>query len=218
MGQTITVLGIDIGELGFHVGGMEDSGHVVLRQRRAGSTWLTFVAKVPPRRLGMEACGSAQYWARCVRAQGHDVRLLAPQLITASVKSLQHAARDAEALCAAVTRPTRRLVSSTRMEPQALQALQRLRERRINARTALVHASRGLLSAYGSVRPQSIATWRVLSVEKLEEDQAPLTALSTEGFWHLYPDCLGAPGAPPRVSRRDHRINVRRLGRDRRHA
>ena len=55
-------------------------------------------------------------------------------------------ARDAEAICEAVTRPTRRVVPITRVEPQALQALHRVRERLIKARTALVNEIRGLLS------------------------------------------------------------------------
>jgi transposase len=61
MAQTISVLGIDIAKVVFHVVGMEDSGHVVLRKRIARSTLLTFIANVPPLRIGMEACGSAHY-------------------------------------------------------------------------------------------------------------------------------------------------------------
>src|SRR2546430_11815885 len=151
MVQTITVLGIDIGKLVFHVVGMDDSGHVVLRKRLARSELLTFVAKLPPLRIGMEACGSAHDWARCFREHGHDVRLIAPQFIKAYVKSPKNDARDAEAICEAVTRPTMRFVSIKRIEPQDLQALYRIWERLINARTALVHEIRGLLSEYGIV-------------------------------------------------------------------
>jgi transposase len=43
---------------------------------------------------------------------------------------------------------------------------------------------------YGMVLPQSIATFRALIVEKLEADQAKLTRLSTEVFWHLYDEFL----------------------------
>jgi hypothetical protein len=44
MAQTITVLGIDIATLVFHVVGMDDSGHVVLRKRLVRSAWLSFIA------------------------------------------------------------------------------------------------------------------------------------------------------------------------------
>src|SRR5918997_1092049 len=190
MAQTITVLGIDIAKQMFHVVGMDDSGHVVLRKRLARSALLSFIASLPPLRIGMEACGSAHYWARRFREHGHDVRLIAPHFVKASVKSPKNDARDAEAICEAVTRPTMRFVPIKRVEQQDLQALHRIRERLIKARTALVNEIRGLLNEYGIVLPQSIAKFRVLIVEKLEDNQAKLTTLSTEIFWHLYDEFL----------------------------
>ena len=41
MAQQMSVLGIDIAKQVFHVVGMDDSGHVVLRKRLARSTLLT---------------------------------------------------------------------------------------------------------------------------------------------------------------------------------
>jgi transposase len=196
MAQTISVLGIDLAKPVFHVVGIDDSEPVVLRKRLARSAWLTFIANVPPLRIGMEACGSAHDWARCVREHGHDVRLIAPPCVTASVKSPKNEARDAEAIGEAVTRPTMRVVPITRVEPQDLHALPRIRERLITARTALVNEIRVLLSAYGIVLPQSIAKCRVLIVDKLEADQAKLTALSTEVFWHLDDEFLALEKRP----------------------
>src|SRR5918992_4805246 len=186
MAQTIRVLGIDIAKLVCHVVGMDDTGHVVLRKRLARSELRHFIATLPPIRIGMEACGSAHYWARCFREHGHDVRLIAPQFVKAYLKAPKNDTRDAEAICEAVTRPTMRLVPIKRVEQQDLQALHRIRERRIKARTALVNEIRGLLSEYGMVLPQSLAKFRALIVDRLEADQAQLTALSTEVFWHLY--------------------------------
>jgi transposase len=74
MTQPITVLGIDIAKLVFHVVGMDDSGPVVLRKRLARSELLAFIANLPPLRIGMEACGSAHDGARCFREDGPDVR------------------------------------------------------------------------------------------------------------------------------------------------
>jgi hypothetical protein len=45
MAQTISVLGIDIAKLVFHVVGMDDSGQVVLRKRIARSALLTFITR-----------------------------------------------------------------------------------------------------------------------------------------------------------------------------
>jgi transposase len=190
MAQASTVLGIDLAKLVFHVVGMDDAGHVILRKRLTRRALLRFIANLPPRRIGMEACGSAHYWARQFREHGHDVRLIAPQFIKAYVKSPKNDARDAEAICEAVTRPTMRFVPIKRVEQQDLQALHRIRERLIKARTALVNEIRGLLSEYGIILPQSLTKFRALIVEKLEADQAKLTALSTEVFRHLYEEFL----------------------------
>jgi transposase len=190
MAQHMSVLGIDIAKQVFHVVGMDDRGHIVLRKRLARSTLLTFMANLPPLRIGMEACGSAHYWARQFREHGHDVRLIAPQFVKAYVKSPKNDARDAEAICEAVTRPTMRCVPIKRIEQQDLQALHRVRERLIKARTALVKEIRGLLSEYGIILPQSITKFRALIVDQLHKEQAKLTTLSAEIFQHLYEEFL----------------------------
>jgi transposase len=186
MAQQMSVLGIDIAKLVFHVVGMDDAGHVVLRKRLARSELQRFIATLPPLRIGMEACGSAHYWARCFRKHGHDVRLIAPQFVKAYVKSPKNDTRDAEAICEAVTRPTMRFVPIKQVEQQDLQALHRVRARLIKARTALVNEIRGLLNEYGIVLPQGITKFRALIVDKLQEEQAKLTTLSAELFWQLY--------------------------------
>jgi transposase len=190
MAQKISVLGIDIAKLVFHVVGMDDAGHVVLRKRLARSQLPHFIATLPPLRIGMEACGSAHYWARCFREHGHDVRLIAPQFIKAYVKSPKNDARDAEAICEAVTRPTMRFVPIKRVEQQDIQALHRVRERLIKARTALVNEIRGLLSEYGIIMPQGITKFRRLLVQTLEAGQAQLTPCSRELFRQLYEEFL----------------------------
>jgi transposase len=118
------------------------------------------------------------------------VRLIAPHFVTADVKSAKHEGRDAEAIGEAVPRPPMRFVPIKRREPQALQALPRLRERLMKARTALVNEIRGLLSAYGLVLPHSIAQGRALLGAQLADHQANRTALSTAVVWHLYEEFL----------------------------
>jgi len=49
----------------------------------------------------------------------------------------------------------------------------------------LVHEIRGLLSEYGMILPQRLTKFRALIVDKLHEEQAKLTTLSAEVFWHL---------------------------------
>jgi transposase len=190
MVQKIRVLGIDIAKLVFHIVGMDDTGHVVLRKRITRGELLHFIATLPPVLIGMEACGSAHYWARRFREQGHEVRLIAPQFVKAYVKSPKNDTRDAEAICEAVTRPTMRFVPIKQLEQQDLQALHRVRERLIKARTALVNEIRGLLSEYGIVLPQGMSKFRTSVVRQLEDERTKLTPLSTEVFWQLYDEFL----------------------------
>jgi transposase len=73
---------------------------------------------------------------------------------------------------------------------QDLQALPRVRERRMKARTALVNEIRGLLHESGMVLPQGLTKFRPVMVSKLQHEQATRTALSTEVFWPLYDELL----------------------------
>ena len=61
-----------------------------------------------------------------------------------------------------------RFVPIKQLEQQDLQALHRVWERLIKARTALVNEMRGLLHEYGIVLPQSITKFRTLVVSKLQ--------------------------------------------------
>jgi len=99
----------------------------------------------------MEACGGAHDWARHLREQGHEVKLMAPHYVKPYVKTNKNDLRDAEAIAEAVTRPSMRFVPIKNVEQQDLQALHRVRERLMGARTALVNEIRGLLAEYGIV-------------------------------------------------------------------
>ena len=70
------------------------------------------------------------------------------------------------------------------LEPHDLQALHRVWERFVKARTALVNEMRGLLSEYGMILPQSLTKFRMSVVRQLAT-AVKLTSLSLEVFWHL---------------------------------
>jgi transposase len=68
MKQEMHVLGIDIAKHVFHAVGMDDRGKVVYRKRLSRHDLMPFLAKLPPVRIGIEACGGAHDWARRFRA------------------------------------------------------------------------------------------------------------------------------------------------------
>src|SRR4030095_3598814 len=185
MKPAMSVLGIDIAKRVFHAVGMDERGKIVLRKRLSRHDLMPFIAKLPPVLIGMEACGGAHYWARRFREHGHDVKLLAPQFVKPFVKSNKNDMRDAEAIAEAGPRPTMRFVPIKEVDQQDIQALHRVRERLIGARTALINEVHGLMLEYGIVMPTGVAKFRQAVVEKLERDKDHATASGQELFWKL---------------------------------
>ena len=98
----ITTIGIDLAKNVFQIHGVDDHGKVGLRKKLDRAKVLEFFLKLQPCLIGMEACGSAHYWARKLVAMGHTVKLMAPQFVKPYVKTNKNDAADAEAICEAV--------------------------------------------------------------------------------------------------------------------
>src|SRR5215469_11713145 len=116
-----------------------------------GKGLLPWLARLEPCLVGMEACGSAHYWARELEKLGHMVRLMSPQFVTPYRKGNKNDPNDAEAICEAVTRPSMRFVPIKRDQEQDMMALHRVREQLIKNRTALANQIRGLLRDRGII-------------------------------------------------------------------
>src|SRR5262245_34628533 len=176
MTQQLSTVAIDLAKKVFHLVGADTTGNILWRKRLTRHAFMSFIAQLPPVLIGIEACGGAHDWARRFREHGHTVKLLAPQFVKPFVKSNKNDRRDAEAIAEAVTRPTMRFVPTKDVDQQDIQALHRVRERLIGARTALMNAGHGLMLAYGIVLPTGVAKFRQAVVEKLEVDKDKLTA------------------------------------------
>ena len=79
--EQATTIGLDLAKSWFQVHGADAQGRPVLRKKLARSKVLEFFADLPPCLVGMEACGSAHYWARELAGLGHEVRLMPPQYV-----------------------------------------------------------------------------------------------------------------------------------------
>ena len=60
--------------------------------------------------IGMEACTGSHHWTRLLESRGYKVKLIAPQFVKPYVKSNKNDAKDAEAICEAMSRPSMRFV------------------------------------------------------------------------------------------------------------
>ena len=153
----ITTVGIDLAKNVFQVHGVDQHGRPVVKKSLKRKQILAFFAQLTPCLVGMEACGGAHYWARKLQAQGHTVKLMAPQFVKPYVKANKTGAADAEAICEAVTRPTMRFVPIKNADQQSVLSLHRARQGFVKARTAQANQIRGLLAEYGITIPQGIS-------------------------------------------------------------
>lgn len=145
----LTTIGIDLAKNVFQVHGVDEKGKAVLKKQLKRTQMLAFFANLTPCRIGMEACGSAHYWARKLQALGHTVQLIAPQYVKPFVKRNKNDAADAEAICEAMMRPNMPAVPIKNASQQAILSVHRARQGFVKARTAQANQIRGLLAEYG---------------------------------------------------------------------
>ncbi len=184
--MNVTTLGIDLAKDVFQLHGTDSHGKAVLTKRVTRAKLMETVANIPPCLIGLEACASAYYWQRELEKFGHTVKLIAPQFVKPYVKSNKNDAHDAEAICEAVTRPGMRFVPAKSVAQQDIQAVHRIRERRVKERTALLNQIRGLLAEYGIVIPLRKHAVRQALPRILEDANNGLTVLAREFVAELY--------------------------------
>src|SRR5271169_4461167 len=156
----MSTLGIDLAKNLFHVHGVDGQGRTVVQRQLRRRQLMPFVAQLQPCLVAMEACGGAHYWAREIARRGHEVKLMSPRLVRPYVKSNKNDARDAEAICEAVGRPSMRFVAVKSQTQQDVLALHRVRALLIRERTAPMNQMRGLLAECGIVVAQGAARLR----------------------------------------------------------
>jgi transposase len=145
-----TTIGLDIAKSVFQVHG-EACGKIVLQKRLRRAQVVGFFAELPPALVGIEACGSAHYWARTLKALGHEVRLIPAAYVKPFVRRNKTDARDAAAICAALGRPDMRFVARKSVEQQAARGLERARDLLVKQHTQLMNSVRSQLAELGII-------------------------------------------------------------------
>jgi len=161
----------------FHVVCCDEHGKVVKKKMLKRFQVLNYFANLPTCLVGMEACASAHHWARELGALGHQVKLIPPQYVKPYVRGNKNDYNDALAIAEAVIRPEMHFVAVKTPEQQDIQALHRLREKRLQERTALCNQLRGLLAEYGLILPKGVNILRRRLPELLEDGENGLSDL-----------------------------------------
>lgn len=171
-------IGVDLGKNVFHIHALESEGGRALTRKLSRTGMGKFFASIGPCLVGMEACGSAHYWARELRTLGHEVRLMPALYVKAYVKRGKNDAVDAAATCEAVSRPSMRFVAIKSEAQQATLMAHKARDLLVKQRTMTVNSLRGCLAEFGVVVAKGVHRVEELA-QKAAEARLPEMAMMT---------------------------------------
>jgi transposase len=178
--ESISRIGMDTSKHIFQLHGVNVAEQLVLRKKLRRRDMVAFFERLAPTVIAIEACGASHHWARLLQSFGHEVKLIAPQLVKPYVKRGKNDAADAEALCEAMSRPSMRFVPVKTAERQAALMLVGLRDRLIRNRTQLANAIRGYAAEFGLAAAKGIAHLVPL-LDRIQADES-LPGLARELF------------------------------------
>lgn len=154
--KTFIRIGVDLAKNYFQVHALASEGGPAVTRKLTRAKMREFFSQIEPCRIGLEACGSAHYWARELQAMGHEALLMPPAYTKPYVKRGKNDAVDAEAICEAVSRPGMRFVPVKSAEQQAALMLHKTRDLLVKQRTMSVNALRSHLAEFGIIVAKGI--------------------------------------------------------------
>jgi transposase len=152
----------------------------VLRKKLRRRDFLKFFERLPPTKVGLEACGGSHHWARELIKLGHEAKLLPAQHVKPYVRRNKNDKQDSDAVCEAMSRPRMTFVRVKSVEEQAAQMLMTTRQRLIDYRTQLINTIRGQAAEFGLTAAKGPAHVEPL-LARIAED-ATMPALAKELF------------------------------------
>ena len=145
-----TTYGLDVAKRVFQMYWVEAETGEIVNRRFGRDELIRFLAQRPPGRIALEACGSAHWWSRKIKALGHEAVLLHAKFIRPFVQTNKTDAADARAIWTAVQQPGMRTVAAKTEDQQAMLSLHRMRALLVKFRTMQVNQLRGLLYEFGA--------------------------------------------------------------------
>ncbi len=178
------IIGIDLAKRVFQVHIVSLQGEKKANKIITRKKLMLFIAS----RIVMEACGSANYWARQFSQYGHEVKQVSPQYVAPfrmGSKNDKNDKNDAIAIVEADSRPGMRYVSEKSVKQQDIQCLHRVRQRLMKNRTALINQIRGLGLEYSIAMLEGAHKIMACMPEYLEDAKNELTTLSRQLFHEM---------------------------------
>jgi transposase len=181
-----TTYGLDIAKRVFQLYWVDAQSGEVMNRRFGRVDLIGFLAKRPVGRVALEACGSAHWWARKIKALGHEVILLHAKFIRPFVQTNKTDAADARAIWTAVHQPGMRTVAAKTEDQQAMLAAHRMRALLVKFRTMQINQLRGLLYEFGV----SLRTGRLAGLAEIRARMAELEEVVPESLLSSLQDQL----------------------------
>ena len=181
----ITVLGIDLAKDVFQLHGVNEHGKKVLGKKLSRAALPNFIANLPPCKIAMEACGSANYWSRKFMSYGHAVSQISPQHVKPFVQGNKNDKNDARAIVIASQQDDMPTVSESMKH--GLVHDKPVSEKALSDAIEYEKKSAHLYTAFCDETRQTLLTtpW-LLSLEaetlaRIEQNKGVISAISTKG-------------------------------------
>ena len=188
---SLAVIGVDIGKEVFHLVGLGVDGKIAFRKKIRRLGLKDAFEKLPPCIVGMEACLSAHFVSRALRALGHQPRIIPAIYVKPFVKGQKNDYNDAEAIAEAALRPNLRFVQEKSQDQLDLQACHRVRSRLVSRRTATINQIRAFLIEQGIAVRSGLRTLRKSLFAILENRKDEISPRTAKLILGLYGDWCG---------------------------
>jgi len=187
---SLASIGIDIGKDVFHVVALGADGKIAFRSKIKRLALKQAFEELPPCIVGMEACLSAHFVSRMLRALGHTPRIIPAIYVKPFVKGQKNDYNDAEAIAEAALRPNLRTVQEKTQDQLDLQACHRVRSRLVSRRTATINQIRAFLIEQGIAVRTGTSALRKSLFEILKNRQDEMSPRMASLIVGLYEDWL----------------------------
>ncbi len=176
-----TTYGLDVAKRIFQMYWVDAQSGEIVNRRFSRDELIGFLAQRPAGRVALEACGSGHWWARKIKALGHEVVLLHAKFVRPFVQTNKTDAADARAIWTAVHQPGMRTVAAKTEDQQAMLSVHRMRALLVKFRTMQINQVRGLLYEFGvTFRAGRLAGLKEIQARTAELEEAlPGALLST---------------------------------------
>ena len=173
-----TTYGLDVAKRVVQLYWVDGETDEIVNRRFGRDDLIQYLSLRPPGRVALEACGSGHWWARKLKALGHEVVLLHAKFMRPFVQTNKTDAADARAIWTAVQQPGMRTVAAKAEDQQAMLSLHRIRSQLVKFRTMQVNQLRGLLYEFGaSFRAGRVAGLAEIRARMAELEEALAGAL-----------------------------------------